>query len=227
MKHYDYSNATKFRDLFSDEFLESLEIKNEQLTHVVFKRGKRVHLEFIRSVFTAYMKAIVQDCMDNNTKFIAPGRFWFTIYIAKISDSNLNRILKSGIYKNVDLLRSEFNIYQFMFYSPYLKKSDNKRRIRINYPKYNELIEKVNNGRRYGRHKERHYKYYFKKVREQFPGITHDQLDRIVREGCYQLQRTITCDEKDVLLKNSYHKFSMTIFRYVPISKRKKQYGNN
>lgn len=148
-KYYDYSNAATMTDLFDDEFLERLDLKTSQITGLKFRRGKRVKMMFIRNVFTVFLCMLIQECMEKNVKFLFQGKFWFYIYIKKINSGNFNRIIKNGIYKTVDLIASDFNIYQFVLYSVYLPEGDRYRRIRICYDKYQELIQRVNKGQRY------------------------------------------------------------------------------
>jgi hypothetical protein len=148
-KQYNYSKAILMKDFFSDDFLKSLNITSNQMTHVKFNRGKRVKHMLIRNVFSVFLLILINDCIKNNTKFLYQGRYWFNIYIKKINSSNFNRIIKNGIYNTVNLIDSDFKIYEFVFYSVYLPQKDRFRKLRINYETYQELIKKVNNGKRY------------------------------------------------------------------------------
>ena len=147
--HYDYSKATKMSELFSDEFVKDLEIKRDQITGLKYKRGKRVKHMFVRNVFTFFMQLVINDCIERNIKFLYSGRYWFYIYIKKINKGNFDRIVKNKTYKSVDMISSDFNIYEFVFYSVYMDKENRYRRIRIIYEKYNQLIDQVNKGKRY------------------------------------------------------------------------------
>lgn len=222
MKYYCYKNAKKLKDFFGDEFLEKLDLKNEQLTNLAFNRGKRVHFEFVRAVFVTFMKQMIKDCMENNVKFIGPGKYWFYIFINKINNGNFNRIVSNKhIYKNVNLISSDFNIYEFNFYSVYLPKGKNYRRVRIDNTNYQQIVEKVNEGKRYSKPAARNYRHYVPYMKECFPALSDKQIDMIIREGCFYFQKYIVVDKKDLLLRNSYHKFSMTVYNYVPFKKVK------
>lgn len=146
---YDYSKAAKLTDLFEEKFLDELDLKTSQITGVKFNRGKRVKMMFIRNVFTYFLSLLIEECIEYNSKFLFNGKYWFYIYIKKITSGNFQRIMKNGTYKKVDLIASDFKIYQFIFYSVYLPRGDRYRRIMINYNLYDKLIEKVNNGKRY------------------------------------------------------------------------------
>jgi hypothetical protein len=146
---YDYSKAAKLTDLFDEKFLDELDLKTSQITGVKFNRGKRVKLMFVRNVFTFFLALLIQECIQHNYKFLFNGKHWFYIFIKRINNGNFNRIMKNGTYKRVDLIASDFKIYQFVFYSKYLPAGDRYRRININYDKYNELIDQVNQGKRY------------------------------------------------------------------------------
>jgi hypothetical protein len=148
-RQYDYSNASLMTDMFSEEFLDRVDIKQDQITGIKHKRGKRVRLMLCRNVFSVFLQIVIADCIKNNTKFLYRGRYWFYIYIKKVTKGNFNRIISNGIYKTVNLIESDFNIYEFVFYSVYLNPLERFRRIRINYDTYQQLIDKVNNGKRY------------------------------------------------------------------------------
>jgi len=149
-KQYSYENAATFQDLFSDEFIKKLNIQPSQMEKLVCRRGMRVRKMFVRSVFAVFLNALIDDIIKNNIKFFFGGKHWFYIYIQKITELNFERIINNGkIYQDVDLINSDFNIYEFVFQSKFSEKKDKYRRIRIGYKKYKEIVRLVNNGKRY------------------------------------------------------------------------------
>ena len=144
-----YKNAAKINDVISEDFVRKLDIPNEVI-QTKFNRGIRVKKQFAQKIFFRFLKIIIEECINKNVRFVSPSRFWFSIYIKEMSQGNKNRILRNKkIYNNVDLIKSDFKIYEFVLRSGYLQGSNKYRRIRISYAKYQELIEKVNNGSRY------------------------------------------------------------------------------
>jgi uncharacterized protein (DUF1015 family) len=74
--------------------------------------------------------------------------------------------------------------------------------------------------------KVRSQNHYISKLKEHFPELTNEQLQMIVNEGLYQLQYHIINKRKDVVLKNSVKKLSLTFFKYIP-SLKKRSRGNS
>ncbi len=144
-----YRTASKINNIVSEDFVKSLEIPNNVI-QTKFNRGTRVKKQFAQKIFFRFLKIIIQECITNNVKFISPSRYWFAIYIKEVNNANKKRILKTkGIYNNVDLISSDFKIYEFVLRSSYLTGYNQNRRIRISYNKYKELVEEVNLGKRY------------------------------------------------------------------------------
>jgi len=64
--------------------------------------------------------------------------------------------------------------------------------------------------------KVRNQSHYIPKLKEHFFELTDEQLLLIVNEGLFQLQNHIVIKRKDVVLKNSLKKLSLTFFKYIP-----------
>lgn len=144
-----YRDAAKINEIISEDFVRKLEIPNEVIA-TKFNRGIRVKKQFAQKIFFRFLKIIIEECMLKNVRFVSPSRFWFSIYIKEMNKNNRQRILKNKeIYKDVELINSDFKLYEFVLFSSYLKGFNNNRRIRIAYQKYKELIRLVNKGKRY------------------------------------------------------------------------------
>lgn len=144
-----YKNAAKINDIIPADFVSTLDIPNDAIK-TRFNRGARVKKQFAQKIFFRFLSLMIDNCMENNTRFISPSRYWFSICIKEINKGNRNRILKNRkIYQDVDLIASDFKIYEFVLRSSYLKGYNQNRRIRIGYAKYKDLVKKVNTGTRY------------------------------------------------------------------------------
>lgn len=104
----------------------------------------------MRKLFMDFIKLVVDDCIENNHKFLSPNQKYFFIYIREKREPEyqfiMNKITKC--YTGVDLIKSDAKIYEFVLYSKYLHPKW-FRQIRISHYKYMTLIDKVNKGRRY------------------------------------------------------------------------------
>lgn len=144
-----YRNSAKINQIIAEDFVRKLEIPNEVIA-TKFNRGIRVKKQFAQKIFFRFLKIIIEECLHKNVRFISPSRFWFSIFIKEMNQVNRQRILKNKeIYKEVDLISSDFKLYEFVLRSSYLRGYKNNRRIRIAYQKYRELIQLVNKGQRY------------------------------------------------------------------------------
>lgn len=148
-RNYNYDNAAKINDIIPFDFCDGLNIKCSQIDNN-FNRGKRVKRRFVQRIFFDFLKLVIDDCINRNAKFISPSRYWWALYIKEKRKKSLEQIVKNGkTYNDVDFIRSDGKIYEFVFYSPYLIKRRRYRAVRIGWKKYKELVQKVNDGMRY------------------------------------------------------------------------------
>lgn len=145
---YCYEKAAKIKDLFPEAFCEGLFLKPAEM-NVKATDGKLRKQRYIRRIFFDFLKIMIEDCIENNSKFTAPCYPTFRVFIKEKPDFEVRKILEKNTYKMVNLVESDFKIYEFCFYSPYLKRKNRYRNIRVGYKHYNQLAEKVNQGKRY------------------------------------------------------------------------------
>ena len=145
---YCYERASKIKDLFPEEFCDSLFLKPDEM-NVKVSHGKVRKHRYIRRIFFDFLKLMIEDCIENNSKFTAPCYPTFQVFIKEKPDFEVKKILRRKAYKMVDLVESDFKIYEFTFFSPYMHKGNQYRSIRISYTHYKQLAQKVNEGKRY------------------------------------------------------------------------------
>lgn len=142
---FDYSKAAKMDDIYSKEFIQSLNLPRAAL-NVAFSKGTRVKRQFIAKVFRDFLSLVMDDCIENNNKFHSPNRIPFALYIREKPAAEIRRIVKNKTYKNTDFIESDFKVYEFCCSATsYIK----NRPIRVGYERYKKIQEKVNNGMRY------------------------------------------------------------------------------
>jgi hypothetical protein len=144
---YDYSRASRIKDILPDEFCDSLDIKSYQIK-AVHTRGRRVKRRLVRVVFYDFLKLLLDELMENNHRFISPSKEYFVFFIREKSKESVRRIYGNGIYRAVDPVRSEGKIYEY-FIEFHFGGRVIRRPVRISYKRYMELVKRVNNGQRY------------------------------------------------------------------------------
>jgi len=148
-KTYNYKFAKKIRDVIPDEFVESLGIDTSTLNRKYCRRRSKRNA-YVRNVFFDFLRLMIDDCIENNHKFISPNKEYFSVYIRLKKEGERKRILSriDKVYVDMDILASDGKIYEFILYSKSLHPQW-FRNIRIGHHKYKELMQQVNKGRRY------------------------------------------------------------------------------
>jgi hypothetical protein len=146
---YVYDKAAGLNEILPLKFVDTIGLENKQMVDDKFPRGTKVRRRFMQRVFVEFLNLMLNDAIDNNTKFISPSRYWFSIYIREKGKKDMGRIGRnSKIYGDVDFIESDGKVYEFVFQSPYLPKGK-YRSIRIGWTMYQKLVKKVNEGMRY------------------------------------------------------------------------------
>lgn len=148
-KTYDHSDARKIGDILNDQFIESLGIDTRTLNKLP-NRNRRFRNVYVRCVFFDFLKLMIDDCIKNNHVFISPNKDYFTIQIREKPRQEQKRLLKrtSRTYTRVNIIKSNGKFYEFVLKSRHLP-GKKHRKIRVGHHKYMEIIDNVNNGKRY------------------------------------------------------------------------------
>jgi hypothetical protein len=215
MKHYCYKNAVHLVDIFSDEFVQGLGIQQDQLTNLKFTRGLRVRKTIARNTFSVFLNELVDECINKDIKFMNGGKFWYYLYLNAISEGNFNRIIKNGkIYTDVNLIESDFKIYEMLMFAKWKSRGPDVVKVRITYKKYKELVKKVNEGKRFQKSKKlRTFHHFTDRVSEKFPSLTKVQIEAIIKEGLYKIHENVIQKKMDMHLKNTRHELNLVFYR--------------
>lgn len=144
---YDYTDAKKIKDVIPIRFTRKLELSKEMKAFYQ-KTGKRDR--YIRGVFFDFLKIMIEDLIENNHVFVTPNMVSYKIFI-KEKHPTEQAIIRGNLgrkYKCIDPIASDGKSYEMILRSrdiPRLK----YRKIRIGNSHYQQIIEKVNQGKRY------------------------------------------------------------------------------
>lgn len=141
----DYSKAKKIKDIIPDSFYDNLDADLKK-SYKCSNYNKRVRL---RAVYFDFLKLMIDDCIEHNTKFISPHQIGFSVCIRKQHKLKTKSILKriDKVYTDVDLIASEGNIYEMVLVAVHLPRK--KWNVRIGYHDYKRIMKHVNEGKRY------------------------------------------------------------------------------
>lgn len=190
MGRYCYDKATRLKDVFTQGFVRGLGISSKHMNTP--RRGIVRQTAYVYRIFAEALNEIVNRCIDEDLSFRGIDDS-FRIDIRKKSKADMDRIMRiSNIYSNVDLIESEFNIYEFIFYSFGYKRYAS---IRISRAKYHRMVDLVNKGKRYLKNKKRlSIAQVCKGVQVKFPNTPPEHIEIIVREGMDAMKKCVVND---------------------------------
>lgn len=144
---YGHGVAISFHDLFKRASGEKIQYADCMKQLGYFYSGAKSYL--CSRIFAECFYMILEDMLENNITFTLPlGKMHAEIHMKKIDGERLSHWKKSGGFKKLDFLKS-----QFVAYRPFFFMHTNNRTREI--PIYttvdyaNRLDEKVNNGGKY------------------------------------------------------------------------------
>ena len=146
-QQYDYSNSKKIHSIIPKSLVASTPVKKSQIDPKAYQHSKD---RMFRNIFYDFLKMVIDDCIENNDKFVSPNMQSFSVYIREKATAEKHRLLKTSaeVYRNVDIIKSDGKFYEFVLVSRWLRGSK-YRKIRIGHSKYKEIVKKVNEGKRY------------------------------------------------------------------------------
>jgi hypothetical protein len=115
------------------------------------KRYKcRTKFNFCRKLATEFLEIMVRDMIETGNVFKLPIQKGANFRIVAKSQAEVGMVLRKKKYKPVDVIESEFQIYNFVF--DYRDKYNlyHRRFIKIDFGLYKRMMALVNQGMRYG-----------------------------------------------------------------------------
>lgn len=103
----------------------------------------------VKKVFRECMKLILNDVIDNNVTFQLPtGKKKCDIHMIKVQGEAFKNLRKSGKWKDVDMLMSDFTGYQLGFYM-YGERDPRVKNIYVNKQFKDKITKNTNDGMQY------------------------------------------------------------------------------
>lgn len=202
--------AIRTKDLFSIEWVKRTGITNEMVP-TVKKRGWERKRILCKNVFNKFFQIVIDDVIDNDVCFYAPVRPHFKVYMKPKSELEMRRIYNnSGIYGDVDFIKTNGKVYSVRFTLPYVGRLRH-REIRISYDNYKRVVKKANDGFIWSAVKEVKTSRYMKLMTTEFPTLDEKMIMKIIRKGCKRLVNSVVY-RKPIILANPVTKFNAYIY---------------
>lgn len=210
MRIMDSKIPTRTKDFFGAEWIKHSGITNEMVP-TVKKRGWERKRILCNNVFNTFFQIVINDVIENDVVFYAPVKPHFKVYMKAKNETEMRRILNnSGIYGDVDLIKTDGRVYSVRFTLPYAKERRN-REIRINYKDYKRIVKKANEGFIWSAVKEVKMSRYIELMSEKFPTLDKKLIKKIIRKGCKALVHNVV-QRKPIILANPQIKFNAYIY---------------
>ena len=221
MGRYCYDKATRLKDVFPHSFVRGLGVRAEQMNSPRYSITRKSR--HVQKIFAEALNEIVERCIQEDVSFRGIDGS-FRIDIRKKADADLERIMRiKNIYASVNLIESEFNIYEFIFYSFGYKKFAS---IRISHSKYHTLIDLVNKGKRYQVNKKKRLSMsqVAKNIQIKFPNTPPEHIEIIIRQGMDAMKKCVVND-LDMLIE--HRKIPIRFLVYKPNFAIRKKWAQN
>ncbi len=212
---HDHSQARQLRHLFPDDFVRSLKLRTCQMDSDYISRGMRHKCQQVYRIFMYFWELVVDHCIAHNTIFVAPIPEHFLFYIREMTEEKVSSLLAGKAYQGVNVLKSGGKIYEFVFYSRYLRENHRYRSVRIKYSKYKQLLQRVNAGQRYPHPiRDLHLADLMGDLGKRFPDMPTRTLRLVVRYGCLGVFNGMRANEEVFL--EARNKVKMMVLFYTP-----------
>ncbi len=116
---------------------------------------------------------------------------------------------KKGLYDDVDLIESDFSLYEFKLRSAHLPK--NNLGIRIGHTMYKTMVKKINEGMKYTELNKFFMDDVITKVNAIYPKLDEDITRKIILQGFYKINNYLKLD-KEIFLKHKNLAVQMIIY---------------
>jgi hypothetical protein len=209
MGRYSYDKALRLKHIFSPLFVKGLGMSCADFFSTTHRSGTRAKRIYINNVFASAIRFIMDTCINEDARFNG-YRNSYSIYIRRKSETDIDRILKTGIYKGVDLIESEFNFYEFTFYARPGKYAG----VRISYKRYQELVGLVNHGKRYIKKKRKVIttKDVVTAMTRMYQVTPKRFIEIIIRHGMEEIRKAVLRNH-DVVIRNDSTPINFVIYR--------------
>lgn len=157
----------------------------------------------IKQIFRECFKIIIDDIIDNNITFNLPtsGKK-SNIHMRKIRGNEFKNLRKSGKWRDVDFLESNFTGYEICLYI-YRKTLPRIKTIYVDKKRKQKITDNTNKGIQYGdSNKDKYIKDYYELIKQKYPTISINDIKRILNFGWRSLY-LINSYGGDLIISNS------------------------
>lgn len=141
-------HAFTAKDLFQNFPLHKLKLTKEACVKAYSDGHKR---DFAASIFVRSLEIVVDDIIENNTRFKFPGIGTTQAYLQmkRTTGSAFKHAFKHGKWRAVDFIKSYFTGYQLSLIMESLKRPIREKLVYLSKNKTKKLTEYTNQGKQY------------------------------------------------------------------------------
>lgn len=177
-KNYSTGCAFNIHDLFMNFPYKKLKLTCEDCQKI---NGNPHRDILVKKVFRECFKIIIDDVINNNITFWLPtGAKKCNIHMKKVKGEDFKNLRKSGKWREVDILESNFTGYEIGFYM-YGNTLPRIKTIYLNKELKNKITQNTNKGIQYGdSNKDKTIHNYYEIMYSKFPDISQSDIKRIL-----------------------------------------------
>lgn len=107
--------------------------------------------EYCSKVFLYFLQLVLNDMIENNITLEIPmvGKKEARMYVKCFSGDHFRNLYKTGVFKGIDFLRSEFKGYRLTFQWKYNNRKLKEKPIYIDKTLKDKFYNYINNGKQY------------------------------------------------------------------------------
>lgn len=147
-KNFAMGHTFSSQELFYNFPIKKLKIDYDTVKKIYSDGDKR---SLSASIFNKGMQLIIEDIIENNIYFLLPvlGTNEAYLYMDKTSGNDFKKAVRSGKWRDIDFLTSNFTGYQLALSVKSKKRPEKKKTIYLGYKHKDRITELTNEGKRY------------------------------------------------------------------------------
>lgn len=147
-KNFAMGHTFSSQELFYNFPIKKLKMDYDTVKKIYSDGDKR---SLSASIFNKGMQLIIEDIIENNIYFLLPvlGTSEAYLYMDKTSGNDFKKAVRSGKWRDIDFLTSNFTGYQLALSVKSKKRPEKKKTIYLGYKHKDRITELTNEGKRY------------------------------------------------------------------------------
>ena len=176
--HYSTGCAFNINEMFMNFPYKKLTLSCEDCQRI---NGNNHRDALVKQVFRECFKLVINDIIDSNVTFHLPTKFRkCDMHMKRVRGEAFKNLRKSGKWRDVDFLESNFTGYEIGFYI-YKEVSPRIKTVYVSKPYKDKITANTNKGMQYGdSNNDKTIQDYYEIMYEKYPDIPKQDIRRIL-----------------------------------------------